>query len=159
MCAPSCLTLWDSIDCSPPGSSLHGVFQATILEWVAISFSKRSSSLRDQICVSCVAGRFFTTEPPKLFRVQCRTSFVAQLVKNLPANAEDERNAGLWIPEKIPWRRKCQSAPLFLLGKFHGKRSLADYSPWGCRIWHDWAPPHTHVNYFVFTCSRAYFMM
>ena len=36
----SCLTLRDSVDCSPPGFAIHGVFQARILEWVAISFSK-----------------------------------------------------------------------------------------------------------------------
>ena len=36
MCAKSCLTLCDPTDCSPPGSSLHGIFQARILEWVAI---------------------------------------------------------------------------------------------------------------------------
>ena len=118
-----CSVLSDSlplIDCSPPGSSVHGVIQATILDWIAISFSKGSSSLRDQTSVSCIVGRFFTIEPPRLYRIQGRTSFVAQLVKNLPANAEDERNTGWSIPEKIPWRRKCQSAPLFLLGKFHG---------------------------------------
>ena len=41
--AQSCLTVYDSIDCSLPGSSVHGIFQARILEWVAISFSRRSS--------------------------------------------------------------------------------------------------------------------
>ena len=54
------------VDCSPPGSSVHGIFQARILEWVAISFSKGSSWSRDwthTFCVSCIAGRFFTTEP------------------------------------------------------------------------------------------------
>ena len=39
----SCLTLWDSMDCSPLGSSVHGILQARILEWVAIPFSKGSS--------------------------------------------------------------------------------------------------------------------
>ena len=39
----SCLTLYDPMDRSPPGSSVHGIFQAKILEWVAISFSKGSS--------------------------------------------------------------------------------------------------------------------
>ena len=43
----SCLTLCDPIDCGPPGSSVHGVFQARILEWVAISFSRGSSQPRD----------------------------------------------------------------------------------------------------------------
>ena len=51
------------IDYSPPGSSVHGISQAGILEWVAISFSRRSSWPRDQTCVSCLAGGFFNTEP------------------------------------------------------------------------------------------------
>ena len=38
--AQSCLTLWDPVDCSPPGSSVHGIIQAGILEWVAIPFSR-----------------------------------------------------------------------------------------------------------------------
>ena len=62
--AQSCLTLCDPLDCSPPGSS--GIFQTRILEWVAISFSRRSSQPRDQSWISCIAGRFFTTEPPGL---------------------------------------------------------------------------------------------
>ena len=37
------LTLWDPVDCSPPGSSVHGILQARILEWVAVLFSKGSS--------------------------------------------------------------------------------------------------------------------
>ena len=52
----SCPTLCDPIDCSLPGSSIHGIFQARILEWVAISFSRRSSRPR----VSCIVGRRFT---------------------------------------------------------------------------------------------------
>ena len=48
------------MDCSPPGSSVHGILQARILEWVAISFSSRSFQPRDQTKVSCIAGRFFT---------------------------------------------------------------------------------------------------
>ena len=50
----------DRVDRSPPGSSVRGMFQARILEWVAISFSRKSSQSRDQIRVSCIAGRFFT---------------------------------------------------------------------------------------------------
>ena len=41
-------------DWSPPGSSVHGIFQARILEWVAISSSRRSSQPRDRTCVSCI---------------------------------------------------------------------------------------------------------
>ena len=55
------------MDCSPPGSSVHGVFQARILEWVAISLSRESLQPRDwtQVSrVSCIAGRFFITMAP-----------------------------------------------------------------------------------------------
>ena len=53
----SCPTLWDPVDCSPPGSSVHGIFQARILECLAISFSKRSSWPRGQTSISCVLHR------------------------------------------------------------------------------------------------------
>ena len=50
----------DRIDCSPPGSSVHGILQAIILEWVAISFSRGSSQPRNRTRVSCITGRFFS---------------------------------------------------------------------------------------------------
>ena len=53
-CSQSHLTLCDLMDCSLPGSSVHELFQARILEWIAISFSRGSSQPRDRICVSCV---------------------------------------------------------------------------------------------------------
>ena len=52
------------MDWTPPGSSVHGVFQARILQWVAISSSRGSSQLRDVTRISWTAGRFFSTEPP-----------------------------------------------------------------------------------------------
>ena len=60
----SCLMLCDPMDCSPPGSSVHGILQARILERVAMPSSRGSSWPRDQTWVSCIAGRFFTAEPP-----------------------------------------------------------------------------------------------
>ena len=56
--------LCDPMDCSPPGSSVDGISQARILEWVAMSSSRVSSRPRDWTCVSCIASGFFTTEPP-----------------------------------------------------------------------------------------------
>ena len=58
--AKSCLTFCDFMDYSLPGSSLPGISQAKILEWVAISFSRGSSWRRDWTWVSCITGRFFT---------------------------------------------------------------------------------------------------
>ena len=58
--AQSCPTLCDPMDCNLPGSSIHGIFQARTLEWVAISFSRRSSQPKDWTLVSCIVGRSFT---------------------------------------------------------------------------------------------------
>ena len=55
----SCPTLWDAMDCSPPGSSVHGILQARILEWVAMLSSRGSFQHRDWtlvFCVSCIAA-------------------------------------------------------------------------------------------------------
>ena len=74
-----CLTLFNPTNCSPPGSSVHGISQVRILEWVAISFSRVSSQLRDWTRVSCTGGQILyhwatrevdwrlTTCKPKLF--------------------------------------------------------------------------------------------
>ena len=53
----SCMTLCDPMDCSPTGSSGHGMFQARILRWVAISFSRGSSRPKDQTWASCIGRR------------------------------------------------------------------------------------------------------
>ena len=58
--AQSCPALCDSMNCSPPGSSVHGILQARKLAWVAISFSRGSLRPRNLTQVSCIAGRFFT---------------------------------------------------------------------------------------------------
>ena len=58
--AQSCPTFCDHMDCSLPGSAIYGIFQARVLEWVAISFSRGSSQPRDWTQVSCIVGRRFT---------------------------------------------------------------------------------------------------
>ena len=62
----SCVWLCSPMDCSLPGSSVHEIFPARRLEWVAISCSRESSQPRDRTqvsCISCIAGEFFTAEP------------------------------------------------------------------------------------------------
>ena len=66
--AQLCLTLCDPMDCSPPGSHVHGIFQAIILVWVDTFYSRGSSRSRDwthMSCLSCTGRRFFTTTPPE----------------------------------------------------------------------------------------------
>ena len=68
----SCLTLCDTMDCSPSGSSVHGILQAKILEWIAMPFPRGSFCPRNRTQVSHIAGRFFTVwatrEAPNFFK-------------------------------------------------------------------------------------------
>ena len=72
--AQLCPALCNPMDCSLPGSSVHGILQARILEWVDIPFPRGSSQPRDWTWASCTAGRFFTNwairEAPKINMVQ-----------------------------------------------------------------------------------------
>ena len=64
-------TLSHPLACSLPGSFVHGIFQARVLEWVAIPFSRVSSWPRDWTQVSCIVGRFFTIWATMKTRVTC----------------------------------------------------------------------------------------
>ena len=73
VCAQSlqlCPTLCDPMDCRPPGSFVHGIFQATVLEWFAISFSRESSRPRDRTQVSCIVDRRFTRRKWRLCKIK-----------------------------------------------------------------------------------------
>ena len=68
MHACACAVVSDSLqlmDCSPPGSSVHGILQARILEWVAISYSRRPTNPGLEPRSLALPGRFFTTGPPR----------------------------------------------------------------------------------------------
>ena len=86
--AQLCLTLCDPMDWSLPGSCVHGILQARILEWVAISFSRGSSRPRNWTQVSCTAGRFFTfwttREAPCWARSHMQITW--EVVQNDPAS-------------------------------------------------------------------------
>ena len=107
-----CLTLSDPMDCSPPGSSIHGIFRATVLEWGAIAFSHIQTYMYLYIYITPGA------------------SLVTQMVKNPPVMQDTWDHP--WIG-KILWRRKRQPTRIFLLRKSHGQKSLAGYSPWHCK--------------------------
>ena len=73
----SCPTLCDPVDCRPSGSSVHGISQARILEWVAISFSRGSSRPRDRTQVFCIAGRCFNLWATRKAQLE-ETNFASQ---------------------------------------------------------------------------------
>ena len=100
----SCLTLSFPMKCSLPCSSVHGIFQARVLEWGAIAFSRGKHSLFNKWCwESCVCT--YLTLPNSIYLV---------------------------FPS-ISWRRQWHPTPVLLPGKSHGPRSLVGYSPWGCK--------------------------
>ena len=74
---------------SLPGSSVHGISQSRILEWVAIFFSRESWSPKDSTCVSCIAGGFFTIESPG-------TPSFQRLLQNIPLWAEAPGRQVYW---------------------------------------------------------------
>ena len=81
-----CPTFCDPVDCSPPGSSVHEILQARILEWVAISFSRGSSQPRDRTQVFCIAGRRFNL-------------WATRKAGQVPHNSESKCNSNLWFPK------------------------------------------------------------
>ena len=96
----SCPTLWNPLDCSLPGSSVHGIFQARILEWIAISSSRGSSGPRDRTCVpciSCIAGGFFFFLPLSHGESPCHQVFAPS------ESARGKSVSHLFQLLSIPW--------------------------------------------------------
>ena len=120
-CSMLCSVVSDSygpMDCSPPGSSVHGIVQARTLQWVDISFSRGSSRPRDRTpdsCVSWIQVDSFTRGKPGFDPCM----------------------------GKIPWRRERIPTPGFWPGESHRL-----YSPWGSqRVGHDWGTFTFHFLY------------
>ena len=90
VCVCVCSVVSNSTDCSLPGSFVHGILQARILEWVAIPFSRGSSQPRDWTQVSCIAGRFFTIWAT-------RTSSYAKYVFSFNLLSPDEMDLAIFI--------------------------------------------------------------
>ena len=108
----SCPILCDPVGRSPPGFSIHGIFQARVLEWVAISFSRRSSRPRDWTWVSCIAGRRFTLwatreagGPKDPSKSMCSRSSAFQ---NLRLSWGWGR-MHLWLLGVLPWNTQARS--------------------------------------------------
>ena len=146
--------LCDPMDCSLPGSSVHGIFEARILQWVAISyqglFPIQGSKLHllhlpywqaDSLPLCHLESSGF-----KLYKINFFTEYIygfliAQLIKNPPAMQE----TWVWsLFGKIPWRKKKLPTPVFWPGEFHGLQSMGSQ-----RVRHDLAT-------FTFTYSYTH---
>ena len=110
----SCLTLWDPMDHSLPGSSIHGCFQARMLEWVAISYSRGSSRPRDWsrgCCISCIGRRI----------LYHRAMWKALYCRKYSTNAHLSRNFFSTYVKYSPIKKKktCSLFSLFHSIDFH----------------------------------------
>jgi len=97
MCAQLCPALWDPMDCSPPGSFVHGIFQARILEQDAISYSRGSFDPEIELrtlASPTSAGRFFTTMPPEELNKRNTFSYFCYLQAEAIPNFRDSRVCG-----------------------------------------------------------------
>ena len=108
-----CFQLCNPIDYSPPGSSVHRILQARILEWVAISFSEGSSRPRDQTRISCVGGRFLTAYPWKVetnFTEEAARHHLAEPFTYIPLTALhdllESRQGSYYVPT---WHEKLEA--------------------------------------------------
>ena len=96
----SCPTLCDPVDYSPPGSSVHGILQARVLEWVAISFSRGSSQPRDRTQVSCIAGRRFTVWATRKCSISLSRLYYVLSTVLVPRNHTEQNNP---LPSWCSW--------------------------------------------------------
>ena len=90
------------MDCSPPGSSVHGIFQAIILEWVAISYSRASFQPRDWTCFSlfpALAGKLFTTASPGKMPFRQQTQHSYNSPKPAPGSLSTAYVISVWSRE------------------------------------------------------------
>ena len=119
-----CLTLSDPVDCNLPGSSVHRILQARILEWVAIPFSRGSSQPRDRTWVPHIAGEcfFLPSEPLTATWILSRGFSRGASSKEPACQCRRHRRLrlDLWVG-KIPWRGAWQPTPVFLPGESQGQ--------------------------------------
>ena len=136
--------------CNPMDYTVHGILQPRILEWVALPFSRRSSQPRDRIQVSCIVGKFFTSWATREARGLLRTSLVAHMVNNLPANTGNLRS----IPGSGRFFGEGNDNPLQWRIPGHAWRILWAEEPGGLQSMgsqrvtrlSDWVHTHRHTQ-------------
>ena len=147
------------MDCSPPGVSVPGISWARILEWIALSFSRGSSQPRGQTHISCLAVRFFTTEPPGNPKLENAGLDPATLHMQSDCCA-------IWASSPVPshiiqqfhcwvyiWRKHWIKS--YMHSDFHGSiiYSSQDMKQFECPLldewikkWHVYVYTHTHTH-------------
>ena len=133
----SCPTLWDPMDCRPPGSSVHGILQVRMLEWLSLPFSKVSSQTRAQTADSYNMCHHDLMSHRERYLNYYEGIHIPWWLKGkesicLHCRRHRRHRFDPWVG-KIPWRSTWQPIWVFLPGETQGQRSLASYSPQGHR--------------------------
>ena len=130
--AQSCLTPCDPMDCSPPGS-VHGILQARILEWVAISLSRGSSQPRDWVCFSYI-NRWdsLPLAPPGLPSPELVKLKQHSLCRRISVDTSDLYKTCVIFPRGILSRVHAQETPSKVLYNHHPPTApqILSFSPW-----------------------------
>ena len=151
VCARVRSAVTDSVDCSPPGSSVHGIIQARIPEWVAFSYSRGSSWPRDYNRVSCIGGQISLTLC--YLGEKKMATHSSTLAWKIPWTEEPGRLRSMgslrvghdWASSLslftfMHWRRKWQPTPLFFPGESQGDGEPGELPSMGShRVGHDWS--------------------
>ena len=137
----SCLTLWDPIDGSPPGSPVSGILQARTLEWVAIFFSnawKWKLKVKSLSRVRLLTTPWTAAHQSPLSMGFSRQEYWSGLPLPSPLHTwlytKDiyfSLDFGFCLSTHSFWRRQWHPTPVLLPRKSHGQRSLEGYGPWG----------------------------
>ena len=131
--AQSCLILCYPLNSSLPGSSVHGILQARILEWLAVPFSRGNSQSRNGTQLSCIIGGFFVEKAwlPTTVLLPGKSHGWRSLVGCSPWGCEESDTTEQlhFMFTFMHWRRKWQPTPVFLPGESQGRGSLV-----GCRL-------------------------
>ena len=129
----SCPTLCDPMDCSLPGSSIYGIFQARILEWVAIPFSKGSPDPGVEPRSPALQVDSLPSEPPGKPHTCWINGFIFMNPFLMVYAAVPQTAAS----SNLDKGNLCESQ--WTLGVGDGQGGLACCDSWGCRVGHDWA--------------------
>ena len=142
--AQSCPTLCNPMDHSLPGSSIHRIFQARVLEWGAIAFSWMNNISLDKLFQERGLHRGENQD------CSCPLHFpgLSRWLSGKESTCQGKRHGfNSWV-KKFPWRRKWQPTPVFLPGESHGQRSLVGYSPKDCKKSNTTEHVCTHIAFF-----------
>ena len=135
--AQSCPTLSDCMDCSLPGSSVHGIFQARVLEWGAIAFSRQCRRPQFNSWVGKIPWRRDRLPTPVFLGFPGGSD-----IKKSTCNAAGRPGFHPWVG-KIPWSKAWRLTPVFLPGESPWTEEPGGLPSIGSQVWHDWATKHS----------------